>query len=430
MPTKPRLLAGMAGAVGLVALFALFSVSAFAQDATAQARWSNGRGDCADLGGEGSAGNGTGFISDFEVEVRVLLEGETLSVEFVDGEQTLFGGGKVSGALRDDGTFVLRGRYDVADEDYTYEGRIESGHFDGIFTRVAHFIGGTGGPRCTATWTVQFTAPGVDFKGGSRTQPSDADGGSSSWGYIALGALGVAAAFGGLWFFKTHPSSETDECSKARAAAKRARQQARKLRAKADRAAHAHDDAKAATEKAKREVDRPQPQSWAEDSPPGGTRWTTAAAKLKKAAQAKLTRAVTKGEITREQFDAENKRINTEAAHQEFEREAAGAGTEKAKKAQADLEKAQEEESLTSHEMLDNDAAASDAERVADAADAHAKRVCAAQFDDGLDPPKPKKKPTKTPTGTTTGPGDGIGDPPPLPGGQPKGPTTPLGGQK
>ena len=185
--------------------------------------------------------------------------------------------------------------------------------------------------------------------------------------------------------------------------ARDARKRAKDLRAKADAARRAHDQATAAHERAQRALDHPPKESWVEDAE-SGLRWTTDAAKLKSAAEADLTHRFATHRITREAFDADMRRLNTEEAHQEFERQATAQRDEAVQHARAELERARQEEERAANELHDSDAAAADAERAADAAQARADRICRdsevvpGTIDDGLPPPPvPPKAPAPSP---------------------------------
>jgi putative type II/III system pilus formation protein len=182
--------------------------SAMQQIGDATATWSDGQGNCGNNRGVGYMGNGTGFLRDFQSKTRVAIDGNKLSVTFVGVRGPIFKG--VSGPIRDDGTFELHGRDEKYDEDYTYRGRIGMNQVDGIFTRLAHYVGDVKSPRCTATWTVLFPASGLELsttanpsRSTTRDRGADQGGAIGTPLLAALIVLGLAIAGGGLLFVRT-----------------------------------------------------------------------------------------------------------------------------------------------------------------------------------------------------------------------------------
>jgi hypothetical protein len=198
--------------------FCLWAAAAGAETRSGgTAQWSAGQGDCG-VTGVGQAGNGTGFIAAFPVPAEVVVDGNALSVTFVDNGNAVFS--PVTGEIRDDGNFTLEGRKPEADEDYRYEGKAEADRLQGTFTRLAHyqgrFPGDITGPRCTATWnvvvplsspiplptrprTVERPPGGVSTEEGAGED--DGSAGFPAWLLAALGALAIAGAVGGWVYF-------------------------------------------------------------------------------------------------------------------------------------------------------------------------------------------------------------------------------------
>ncbi|MFO1519213.1 MAG: hypothetical protein U1F57_06085 [bacterium] len=155
--------------------FSFFSTSVFAQPKEIRgiAHWHDGKGDCGANRGVGYAGNGTGYIADFRINSYYVIDQQNLAFHFVgyNGKEFF---GPLTGALNSQNNFDLKSRQDKYDEDYRFQGKLAPDSASGTFTRMAHYIGaGNGGPRCTATWTVDFKAgPWANAAPGASTRPS------------------------------------------------------------------------------------------------------------------------------------------------------------------------------------------------------------------------------------------------------------------
>lgn len=143
-----------------LALLSILLFPAFSQGKEVRgiAHWSNGKGDCGANQASGYAGNGTGYIEDFRIRSYYVVDDKTISFHFINFNGKEFFG-PLTGPLDDEGNFDAKAHYEPHDEDYRLAGKLGQDAASGTFTRLAHYSGaGLTGPRCTATWTVDFRA--------------------------------------------------------------------------------------------------------------------------------------------------------------------------------------------------------------------------------------------------------------------------------
>lgn len=159
---------GVALAAGLILAGSSLVAPATVADAqspspptNAIAQWRNGQGDCGANNGNGGFANGTGAFVSATLRAHVAQKDTTMAVTFVGINGPVFD--PVVG-LVDDARAELHGRNEGNDEDYTLELDVnDQSDYAGTFSRLAHFVNGMSGPRCTATWDVTIALTGPLF---------------------------------------------------------------------------------------------------------------------------------------------------------------------------------------------------------------------------------------------------------------------------
>lgn len=137
-------------------LFQSLSAYAANREVRGVSHWTDGKGDCGANQGVGYAGNGTGYIADFRINAHFVIEDSAVTFHFIgyNGKEFF---GPTTGTVDGSGNFDAKAREEKYDEDYQFQGKVGSEGMSGVFTRRAHYLGaGNSGPRCTATWKVEF----------------------------------------------------------------------------------------------------------------------------------------------------------------------------------------------------------------------------------------------------------------------------------